>query len=168
MYPSNEKEQFSYAYIHAVASMASMSVTKPTVDDHKIDLQIQLTSNDYAYRDPILDVQVKCTARLNNNSRISYQFDAESYNCLATPRDRLQVPRIIVIVLVPEDNNKWVEQDTDKLLMRYCGYWVSIMGKPLVNEKGSKSVVFPREQIFSVENLKNIMTKVGNKQDGTL
>lgn len=33
-----QKEQFSYAYVRAVAAVAQIAVTPPTVDDDSVDL----------------------------------------------------------------------------------------------------------------------------------
>jgi hypothetical protein len=57
------KEQFSNAFLFAVAAVAGCSVAKPSVDNDSIDWTI---SNRLPRR-PKLDVQLKCTADDDGN-----------------------------------------------------------------------------------------------------
>ena len=55
---SAQKEQFSHAYVRAVAAVAGFAVAKPEVDDDSVDLSIK--SKLHSVR-PQVDVQLKCS-----------------------------------------------------------------------------------------------------------
>jgi hypothetical protein len=57
----DQKEQFSFAYVRAVAATARIAVNKPTVDDDSVDLIFQQKGTGSIFRSPRLEVQVKCT-----------------------------------------------------------------------------------------------------------
>ena len=95
-----QKEQFSIAYVHAVCSAAGFSCTKPTVDDHSIDLDIK--SSDRPYK--MLSVQLKATANSDyvKDGYIHYPLPIKNYNDLRG--DDVTIPRYLVCLLLPSDD----------------------------------------------------------------
>jgi hypothetical protein len=61
------------------------------------------------------------------------------------------VPRILVVVLVPENLVDWLVQSEDELSMRHCGYWVSLRGQPETVNATTVTVELPRSNQFTVE-----------------
>ncbi len=57
----DQKEQFSFAYVRAVAATARIAANEPTVDDDSVDLILQQKGTGGIFRSPRLEVQVKCT-----------------------------------------------------------------------------------------------------------
>ena len=62
MHPALQKEQFSLAYIRAVASTAGFGASQPTPDDDSVDLVIYSRNKMGAVKSPRLELQAKCTA----------------------------------------------------------------------------------------------------------
>ena len=62
---NRQKEQFSDAFIRAVAAAAGYAVSKPSVDDDSIDWQIAATGGKGTTRSPRLELQLKCRTNLN-------------------------------------------------------------------------------------------------------
>lgn len=60
---SNQKEQFSAAYVRAIASAAGYAVSRPEVDDDSVDRTLSARGGNGSLRSPKLDIQLKCTAR---------------------------------------------------------------------------------------------------------
>lgn len=48
---------------------------------------------------------------------------------------------------------------------RYCGYWVSLKGQPETDNTTSKTIHIPRQQVFSVDALREIMRRIAARQD---
>lgn len=60
------------------------------------------------------------------------------------------VPRLLVVVCVPEDCEGWTRQTEEHLCLRHCAYWLSLAGMPETDNVESVTVRIPRNQIFSV------------------
>lgn len=155
------KEQFSKAYVHAVATVAGFQVANYAVDDDSIDVTISASGNTGLARKPKIDVQLKCTSQdVVDDEKLSFPLDVRAYDNLRS--DDLCSPRILVVVVVPDKIDDWLAQDEKNLALSHCGYWMSLRGKPAINNNTSKTVHLPRSQIFSAEALMEIMTAVND------
>ena len=39
-------------------------------------------------------------------------------------------PYILILFIMPRDDSQWLSQSDEELCLRYCAYWVSLMGQP--------------------------------------
>lgn len=160
----DQKEQFSLAYARAVAAVAQISVCEPVVDDDSIDLIFQKRGGGGVVRSPRVEVQVKCTdAATITATHIVYPLKLKNYEELR-PVDVL-VPRILIVVVVPDDLNDWLDHTEQELALRKCGYWVSLRGQPATTNTTSVTVHLPRTNQFTVAELQGIMQRIGNGQN---
>src|SRR5438445_7974918 len=127
MHIDQRKEQFSRAYVLAVAAAAGYAWYQPSVDDDSIDLGLAEKGGGGTVRSPRLELQLKChAAETPSGDHFSHDLKLKNYEDL---RDAtVQVPRILVVVLVPEDVPSWLTATENELVMRRCGYWVSLRG----------------------------------------
>lgn len=160
--PNMCKERLSDAYLQAVVTTARMSMTKPSVDNDSVDWTIAMKGGMGKYSSPRLEVQLKCTSDAvdNNSDEIKYPLKLKNYQELRA--EDLYVPRILVVVFVPDDIDRWVEQTEETLLVRHCGYWLSLRGMPESSNSTSVTVSIPRTQIFTAVALKEMMLRIGN------
>ena len=104
-----QKEEFSYAYIYAIAATAGYAVQRTTtpLDRLGVDLIITGVNNQDIIDFPLLYVQVKCTSRqvLTDNT-IRYPLSIKNYEELRI-RDRYP-PLILIVVIVPDQVNDWL------------------------------------------------------------
>ena len=122
---SQRKEQLSHAYVRAVASVAGYTVYKPEVDDDSVDLGLAARGRGDTIRSPRLEMQLKCTAQnVLRTEHISFELGKKNYDDLRGID--LLVPRILVVVVVPEHLDEWVAQTEERLVIRRCGYWISL------------------------------------------
>lgn len=157
---SHSKEQFSMAYVKAVASVAGFAVERISMDLDSVDVTIWSRNRAGRIHSPRLDVQLKCTATdVVKGDVIKYPLKRKNYDDLIL--ENVLVPRILVVVLVPEDPREWLDQSEEHMVMRHCGYWISLKGMPPTNNETSVSVEIPRTQVFSVDALKRIMAQIG-------
>lgn len=158
MHITQRKEQFSQAYVHAVASAAGYAMFHHSVDDDSIDLGIaQRIGYRGLPRAPRLDLQLKCTAETNwKNDVLSFALKKKNYDDLREVE--LTVPRILVVVCVPESPDDWVDQNEERMVLRHCGYWYSLKGLPERPEvKTSVTVKIPRKNALTVVSLHELM-----------
>jgi len=159
----DQKEQFSFAYVRAVAATAQIVVNEPTVDDDSVDLTFQQKGRAGQVRSPRLDVQVKCTeSAAVHPDHIAYPLKLKNYDELR-PTD-LMVPRLLIVVTVSTDLIDWLNHSEVELALRKCGYWVSLRGLPATTNTTNVTVHLPRLNQFTVAGLTNIMQTLRNGQ----
>lgn len=158
---NQQKEQFSKAYIKAVATVAGYAISDAEVDDDSVDVTISQRGGRGSIRSPKIDAQLKCTSRsIINNGRIAYPLKIKNYNDLRPVN--VQVPRILIIVIVPDNVEHWLTHTEEKLSLYHCGYWYSLRGLPETQNEGAVTISFPSTQCLTSEQLKSIMERVGN------
>jgi hypothetical protein len=151
-------EQFSYAYVRAVASAAGFDTGVMSMDYDSVDLIIRGRSFDGPIRNPTIDLQLKATHQnLVGDVEMTYQLKRKNYDDLRATN--VAHPQLLVVVQVPGDRVDWLEQDETALRLRRCGYWKSLRGQPEI-ETDSVMVKIPRVQQFTVANLNHIMSQV--------
>lgn len=157
---SQQKEQFSEAYVRAVAAVAGYAVYRPEVDDDSVDLGLAARGGGGSRRSPRLEMQLKCTEQeVLQDDGLHWPLELKNYNDLRG--GDLCVPRILVVVVVPQKLDDWICQSEVELAMRRCGYWLSLRDHPETDNKSSVTVVMPRGHVFSVEALCQLMQDVG-------
>ncbi len=156
---NQRKEQFSNAYIRAVAAVAGYTIYKPEVDDDSIDCGLAGRGGCGTRRSPRLEMQLKCSAMdILYEECIKFKLPVKNFNELCP--DNFIVPRILVIVLVPARIDDWLLHSETTLALSHCGYWVSLRGQaPTCNDE-SITVNIPRTQRFSVTALEGLMERI--------
>ncbi|MEO5328119.1 MAG: DUF4365 domain-containing protein [Magnetococcus sp. THC-1_WYH] len=156
-----QKEKFSEAYVRAVAAVAGFGVSRPEVDDDSVDLTIAARGGNGTVRSPRLDIQLKCTANatIHGDEAFSFPLKIKNYDDLRD--EHVMVPRVLVVMRVPDDLADWFETTEDQLLLRHCGYWVSLRGEPTMDNTTNKTVTIPRNQLLTVDNLRSLMNRIG-------
>lgn len=149
------KEQFSNAFLLAIAAAAGCSVSKPSVDNDSIDWTI---SNRLARR-PKLDVQLKCTGTDGvRGPEIAFELPVKNYADLILTD--LIVPRILVLIHVPVDPGAWMTMSDEELVLRRCGFWHSLRGKEESLNSTSVTIRVPSQNKLTVESLSELMEKI--------
>jgi len=155
------KEQFSNAYLRAIAAAAGYNVYKPEVDDDSVDWGIGARGGGGTVRSPRVELQLKCTSSdVQREDHLAYPLKLKNYEDLRL-EDYL-VSRILVVVLVPELISDWLTQTEDAIALRRCGYWVSLRGQPATANTGKVTVHMPRTQILSVDQLSAMMHRLAH------
>lgn len=159
MDPNQQKEQFSNAYLRAVAA-AGIQVSKPEPDIDKMDWGIAAPGPRMTIRSPQLGVQLKCTLRdVLRADHLDFAVDIETYENLRDPRH--MVPRILPVVIVPDHPLEWLVHSEENLALHHCGYWFSLREMPVSHNEASVTLHIPRGQQFTVQALTGIMDRLG-------
>ena len=165
MTENEQKQQLSVAYVHAVAARAGYACQIINVDDDSVDVQLAAKGRIHdkaVLRSPKIDVQLKATAqRVLGDEHLAFSLKLKNYNDL---REESLVPRLLVVLLLPEDDGRWLEQTEDQMISRHCAYWRSLLGQPETDNATSVAVHLPREQRFTVASLRALMEKVSRRE----
>ncbi|MDY7015117.1 MAG: DUF4365 domain-containing protein [Cyanobacteriota bacterium] len=162
-----QKEEFSYAYIRAVASVAGYSVEQKSrpMDNAGVDLTIEVPGEEGSILFPRFDAQVKCTSsqKVYSANYIKFPLPAKNYNRLRS--EGTLAPLILIVVLVPDNLNDWIKISENKTLIKHCGYWISLKGKPPTSNTFTVTIEIPRQNTFTPESLRRIMQKIGQREE---
>jgi len=158
MTPEQQKEQFSRAYVSAVAAAARVNVFNYVVDADSVDIGFAIRSVAGQPQLPRLETQLKCCSeRLNRNrakTAYRYELKAKNYDELIGVH---YVPRILIVVLVSPKPKDWLTQSADELILRKCGYWASLRPLPPLPNDRSVTVDLPLDQLFTPEALVSLL-----------
>lgn len=170
--PSQEIEsELSYAYLHAVASMAGMScqVSNRQSDRAGIDARIVAQGNfgpQAVLTDISLDVQLKATTQQRSvqNNKIPYFLQGIGrYDVLR--RETVIPPKILVVLFLPPESSQWLVWDPERLCLQECAWWVSLRGAPHSTNESGKTVYLPIDQYFNPDSLHTMITRLAAEEE---
>lgn len=147
----DRKEGLSRAYVQAVAAAAGYTLAEQNFDRDGVDVQVRAGG---AMR-PSLDIQLKATVLLEERgAHWRFRLPKRNYDLL---RERTMVPRVLVVLNLPEDEEHWLSVSPEQLVMRRCAYWVAITGAPESGNTSTVTVSIPTANRLDVRALNNLM-----------
>ncbi|MBI4747056.1 MAG: DUF4365 domain-containing protein [Acidobacteria bacterium] len=162
---NEQKEEFSFAYIQAIAATAGYQVERPQRDKQSVDLKIVAYSAQGWPPDLEILIQVKCTASQTalGDKEVKFVLKANNYNDLR--KDGI-LPRILIVVLVPQNMADWVEPSEQQLILRHCAYWIDLRGRVEIKNTESITIHIPRKNQFTVQSLQEIVARFQQEMQG--
>lgn len=158
MHANQMKSRLSLAYIEAVASQAGYQVVEIKIDNDSVDGTLIANFG----RRPRIEFQAKSTARdLARNGVIHYPLPIKNYNEL---RIESIIPRILIVMLMPDAPDDWIGQTDDALCIRHCAYWTSILGAPYSPNTDSVTVYLPMANMFDRDRLVSMMQRAERRE----
>jgi hypothetical protein len=166
MTENEQKQQFSIAYLHAVAARAGFACQATLVDDDSVDAT--LAARGYVHRQavlrsPRLEVQLKATAQqdLLRDTHLSFPLPIKNYDELRAPS---MVPRLLVVLLLPATPTSWLEQSEAQMIVRHAAYWLPLLAAPDVSTSRTVTVQLPRTNVLTVQHLQGLMERAARRQ----
>lgn len=154
---NEQKQQFSIAFVRAVAAQCGLAYSVPETDDDSVDATLAMRGGNGTVRSPKLDMQLKCTVGgASTPAHIPFVLPLKNYEELRPTN--VQVPRILVVVLVPEQLVDWMDCKEPAFELRQCAYWMSLRGLPPTANQTSVTVQVPRQNLFHPAALNAIFT----------
>ena len=102
---------------------------------------------------PQIDVQLKSMARAEvRETEVIYDLDVRAYDLLRQEINNR--PRLLILLVLPEDEELWLSQSVDELILRRCAYWMSLRGVVATTNLATVRIAIPRANVFSVERCK--------------
>ena len=71
----------------------------------------------------------------------------------------LIAPRILVVVVVPDKTDDWIDMRPEEMALRHRAYWMSLAGFPDSPNQTSVTINVPTSQAFTVQSLNELMEK---------
>jgi hypothetical protein len=165
---NNIKSELSYGYLHLVSAMAGFDCQVSTrhLDAAGIDAVLRAKerfSDDSKLTEMSLDVQLKATSKrvVAGKKGISFSLTRDHYDKLRTTETAS--PRILVVLFMPTEREKWLSHNAKSLVARKCAYWTCLQGKPEIT-KDSTTIYIPKRNHFSTGQLREIMARVSKAE----
>ena len=149
---NHRKAELSFAYLAALSAMAGYTCQRgPQPDVDSIDATVRAGGS----MRPMIDVQLKATSSPTRRASglLALNLDQKNYNDLRVGRTS---PAILVCLELPNDPSDWLHCDANKLVLRRCAWWESILDYPEIDTE-SKDIVFPEIQRFDLAAMQRIM-----------
>ena len=155
MSPNFIQEQLSLSYVRSVVFRTGFRLSIPEVDDHGIDGTVINPERRGINR---VDFQLKAATRYGiGPTVISYDLRVEDYNRLILDDD---VPRILILFIMPYYEEQWLDQSEDELCLRKCAYWVSLMGLPVSSNSSTVRVSVPSSNVFDQSGVHDVFRQL--------
>ncbi|MBM4778402.1 MAG: DUF4365 domain-containing protein [Archangiaceae bacterium] len=154
------KSEFSIAYVSAIAHAGGYFVQLPNRmrDGDGVDIEIFQRGGGGVVRGPRLDLQLKATAKVPETDPFFIDLPLKNYTELISVDH--QVPRILVVMQVPEDRADWATASPEQLVLRQCAWWLSLRGANDSQNDATQRVWVAKKNVFSMTALEAIMTKI--------
>ena len=85
----------------------------------------------------------------------------KNYNDLCTPST---TPIILGLLVLPENEEEWIEWTTEELLIRGCMYWESFCECEKSDNKGTVTVKIKKDNVINQQTLNDILTKIAKEE----
>jgi len=171
MTTNNIESELSYAYLHAIASRAGFGCQIAGRHDDNAGVDALIRVDEYLDPNSILfnfsfEVQLKSTVKAarQKSGHFPYYFSGvDRYNRLRRPGSPL--PKILVVLFLPPDPEKWLTFSESGLTARKCAYWVSLKDAPASDNSSGQTIYLPAINCLSVNGLKDVARRLSLQED---
>jgi len=155
-----QKENFSIAYLRAVCAKAKANFQWLEDDNDGLDCTIRKDINNHSVT---LEVQLKSTTVKGVSSGFSdvgmnsftYPLKKKNYDDLIRESVNL---RLLMLLVLPENSNDWLSQDSYSLVLRKCMYYKVFSDEPKNNNSKTINIEINKQDICSEENLEKLLS----------
>jgi hypothetical protein len=166
MTQGHRQEALCRAYVQAVAAKAGLLLSRPE-PDYGIDLSlrmVEIRGRHHLDTSVQVDLQLKSTMQASvTDSAVKYDLEVDAYEYLR--RSEPFCPRILVVLVLPADEDEWVKQSPEELTIRQCAYWLSLTGAPATTATKTIRVAIPPENVFSVQAVQALLQRIKERRE---
>jgi hypothetical protein len=163
--PKQQREELSKAYVAAVAARCGFKLGVWSQDDDCLDVTVGAAGvlGGGTWAGPKLDLQLKASNDPSHvhPEHISWSLSRAHYDIL---RGKACSPRILVVLVLPAEEDDWMHHSAESLILRRCAYWESLRGHdPIEGTQDSTTVHIPKTNVFSPSTLQGLMEKASRE-----
>ena len=154
----DQEELLSIAYAHAVAAQAGYVTAAYERDRDGVDMRIQAGGE----MRPALELQLKATVNLgavHNDGCFHFPLRRRNYDLLII---RTQTPRLLVVLDLPDEKERWMSITDDELILRHRAYWLNLLNWEETENTDYRTVAIPETNVFDVASLRDLMEQSRN------
>jgi hypothetical protein len=159
------KEKLSKNYLELLIYNGGHKQVKPE-DDHGVDLyimRVQRIERDggirYVDSTDFIGIQLKCTCVASieeDDDYIKYDLEVKTYNDLVDRvRYNATVPLLLVLMVLPDEVERWVEVRENEIALAKCAYWYKPDSEDLYTGNSSrKRIYIPKSNKLSIDSIR--------------
>ncbi|HYT90311.1 MAG TPA: DUF4365 domain-containing protein [Gemmataceae bacterium] len=162
MLPTNQRQEaLSRAYVRAIAAQAGV-ICGELGQDYGIDMYLRtvpVMGQRYIDMGDQLDLQLKSSTRPRvSETEVVHDLEVRAYDVLRATT--LGCPRLLVLLVLPEDESQWLSQSVEELILRRCAFWMSLRGAPATPNQATIRISIPGTNLFSVDAVRRLMQQL--------
>ncbi len=161
------KEDISISYISALCAYAGIAYDIIRHDDDSTDgiLRKRIFLDGNRKYDAELRIQLKSTSSpsqyTDNGSTLTYKLKAKNYNDLCLPST---TPIMLGLLILPENEDLWINCTEEELLIRGCMYWAKFSGEIGTTNEETINVKIDKNNIINTESLQEILELIAKEE----
>ncbi|WP_082570020.1 DUF4365 domain-containing protein [Mycobacterium sp. Root135] len=158
-------ESFQEAYVRGVAAAAGCIIAGIPAIDEGVDLRLTHRADAHKMGDHTahLEVQMKSSGKgpIEQGKFVTATLKRSRYDDFRATD--LTINKIVVILHMPDDQEKWVKAGETALRLHHRAYWVNLQGLPPIENPDQQSITVraPTSQIFDDLSLCRMMQRIG-------
>lgn len=162
----HQKESLGQAYVRAVVAKAGFNIAV-SEHDYGVDGLIKdVADRGGRYFETGFGINFQLKSSVDvvfEDGFVVYDLESKNYNDLVY--ETTMLPNILVLFVLPHDEQLWLNVDREHLSIRHCAWWGSLAGLAPTQNSESKRIRIPIEQVFDPSNLIKMMDnlKGGNR-----
>ena len=169
-----QKEDFSKAYVYALAAQSGWTVGSWSQDPFKIDTSLKkLVKMSDGFEEVLqIDFQLKCTEQptTDNKDFISFTLKKEDFEALSKRKGGK--PLLLCVLVVPNKLDEWIklvdssaEEIHRSTCLKHCGYLAFISDEAGNYLENDKTIRFQKNShVFDENALKQIESKLMDRE----
>ncbi|MCI8293486.1 MAG: DUF4365 domain-containing protein [Hespellia sp.] len=161
------KEDISISYISALCAYAGIAYEVVRHDEDSTDgiLRKRFLLDGKRKFNAELRIQLKCTSSpsqyTDNGDTLTYKLKAKNYNDLCLPAT---TPIILGLLILPEDENLWINWTREELLIKGCMYWAEFSEETESENKGTVNIKINKKNVINTESLQNLLERIAKEE----
>jgi len=161
-------EHFSLAFTRMVVYHAGCGVKCHDTDYDGVDITITESRDHERFWGPEFELQLKCTTQqgLLQDDAMTWRLKAKPYRKLTRPKRYTRA--YLGVLLLPEEHEKWLSVDENKLVTHSRMYWqaaTEFAPLPDGDTRETVTVRLPRSNVFDGTRLLGIMKDIGDGEE---
>jgi hypothetical protein len=106
---------------------------------------------------PRIELQLKASCDYDErDGALKFRLKKKNYDELRP--SNLMCPRLLIVLILPEDRQTWLSVDDEQLIARRCAFWCNLNGMPEITTE-TTTISIPVENRFNAAVLTTLMTK---------
>lgn len=157
-------EELSKGYLELIANRNGYF--NSVYRDYGTDLTIRKAiicpkRNRYLTTGKAIDIQVKAVSESYihdynqpDKSNIKYDLEVKNYNDLVDRVNEtgIYIPLILIVFIIPSNENKWIEMTSNELQVRKCAFWFQVpVGSVHSTNKTKVRIEIPKKNRIALD-----------------
>lgn len=156
------EKRLSAAYFRAVVAKAGAKIVGNEGHEYGTDFSIQKViktdNGKFSGTSFILTCQLKATTLATiDGAFVVYDMKVDAYNKIVNWTGTS--PCILIVLLLPSDQNEWLKIDESSLELKRCCYWANLKGAPSKNTSTTR-IRIPRSQLFTPDVVNGLLDEI--------